>query len=239
MKTVYGQFCPVAVASEIFAERWNPLILRELVLGSRRFNDIHRGVPRMSRTLLAQRLRELQAAGVIERLPKKGGRGYEYRLSRAGEALRPIIMQLGEWGNRWVYTRVAKEDLDPGLLMWDMHRRIRTEALPDRQIVVQFDYRGVSRRDKGMQRWWLVLARSGTELCLKDPGYEVDLLVTADLHAMTQVWTGEIAIKDALRQGAIVLHGPPALAKAFPGWLKLGVFAHAEPRGGIDAAASR
>lgn len=221
----YGQFCPIAAACEVFAERWTPLVLRELISGSRRFNELQRGLRRMSRTLLAQRLRELETAGIVERVPKERGRGFEYRLSRAGEELHPIIMQLGEWGSRWVYTHVSKDDLDPSLLMWDMHRRINMDALPDRRVVVQFEYRGLPRGTKGMKRWWLVLQRSDIEVCLKDPGHEVDLCVSADLYAMTQVWVGERTLQDAQRAGLIALQGAPSLVRAFPSWLKLGVFA--------------
>lgn len=221
----YGQFCPIAAACEFFAERWTPLVLRELLAGSHRFNELQRGLPLMSRTLLAQRLRELESAGIVERVPKAKGRGFEYHLSPAGEALGPIIMQLGEWGQRWIYTRVSKDDLDPGLLMWDMRRRIHVDTLPPRRVVVQFVFDGLPRGSKGMKYWWLILEHDGAELCLQDPGHEVDLLVNADLFAMTQVWTGELALADALRQRSIELQGPSALAKAFPGWLKLGVFA--------------
>lgn len=222
----YGQFCPIAAACEIFAERWTPLVLRELLCGSRRFNDLQRGVPLMSRTLLAQRLRELEAAGLIERAAKKDGRGHEYRPTPTGEALKPIIMQLGEWGRRWIYMRIAKEDLDPKLLMWDMHRRIRTDALPgSKRTVIQFDLRGLPRATKGMHRWWMVLERTNVELCLKDPGFELDLIVNADLYALTQVWMGEITLKDAARRSLVTLQGSPSLVKAFPGWLKLSAFA--------------
>jgi len=223
----YGQFCPIAAACEVFAERWTPLVLRELLSGSRRFNDLQRGLPLMSRTLLAQRLRELESAGLIERVPKPKGRGFEYHLSQAGDELGPIVMGLGEWGQRWVYTRVSKDDLDPRLLMWDMHRRIRAEALPARRVVVQFDFNGLPRATKRMNRWWLILDKPEVELCLRDPGYEVDLLVGADLFAMTRVWTGELAWPEAVRDRSIAVHGPASLARAFPGWLKLGVFAQA------------
>lgn len=221
----YGQFCPIAAACTFFAERWTPLVLRELLAGSHRFNDLQRGLPLMSRTLLSQRLRELEQAGIVDRRPKLKGRGFEYHLSEAGEALGPIVMQLGEWGQRWIYAQVSKEDLDPGLLMWDIRRRIRTDALPALPVVVQFNFEGLPRGSKGMKHWWLILESGDVELCLQDPGREVDLVVLADLYAMTRVWTGELALTDALRQRAIRLQGPAALARAFPGWLKLGVFA--------------
>lgn len=221
----YGQFCPIAAACEVFAERWTPLVLRELLAGSRRFNDLQRGVPLMSRTLLAQRLRELETAGIVERAPKAAGRGHEYRLTAAGLALQPIIMQLGEWGQRWVYKQVLKDDLDPWLLMWDMHRRIDTDALPARRVVLQVEFTGVPRGQRAKKDWWLVFERPQVELCLKDPGYEVDLYLRADLLAMTRVWVGEQRLGAAIRAGAVTLQGSPALVRAFPTWLKLGVFA--------------
>jgi DNA-binding HxlR family transcriptional regulator len=225
----YGQFCPIAIACEILTERWTPLILRELMVGKFRFNDLMRGLPLISRTLLAQRLRELETAGLVERTPKSSGRGYEYRLTPAGQGAQPIIMQLGEWGREWVYPEVMKRDLDPLLLMWDIHQRLHTDALPPKRTVVEFYLRGLPRSlppsQKGMKRWWLVLEKPDVELCLTDPGYEVDLLVEADLFAMTRVWMGEQKIQDAQRELKVILRGPPRLVKAFPGWLKLSVFA--------------
>jgi DNA-binding HxlR family transcriptional regulator len=228
----YGQFCPVAAACEVFAERWTPLVLRELMAGSHRFNELQRGLPLMSRTLLAKRLRELESTGLVVRRPKPDGRGFEYQLTRAGEELRPIVMQLGEWGLRWVYTQVSRDDLDPSFLMWDIHRRIHTEVLPSQRVVVQFEFSGLPRGTRGMRHWWLVLERPEVELCLKDPGHGIDLVVRADLFAMTRVWTGEIRLGEAVRERLITLQGPPPLTKAFPGWLKLGVFAQQERRAG-------
>jgi DNA-binding HxlR family transcriptional regulator len=222
----YGQFCPIAVACEVFAERWTPLVLRDLLCGHRHFNELRRGLPLMSRTLLARRLRELEAAGIIERVPKRGGRGFEYRPTRACEALMPVIMQLGEWGRRWMYPEVSKEDLDPALLMWDVQQRLHIEALPARRTVVQFSFRGMPRRARELGEWWLVIERPEVELCLKDPGFEVDLYVHADLLAMTRVWMGEQTMRSALSSGQVTLHGPNPLVKAFPRWLMLSVFAH-------------
>ena len=139
----YGQFCPVAKAAEIVAERWTPLVLRELLCGSRRFNDLHRGVPLMSRTLLAGRLERLEDAGIVRSATRARGRGREYHLTAAGEELRPLIECLGEWGQRWARAQVGRGDLDPGLLMWDIHRRVNLEALPPERVVVRFDFRGV------------------------------------------------------------------------------------------------
>lgn len=228
----YGQFCPIAIACEIVAERWTLLILRDLMVGKRHFNELSRGLPLVSRALLARRLRELQDAGLIERRPKSKGRGYEYRLTPVGEGLQPIIVQLGTWSRECVYPQVLKRDLDPGLLMWDMHRRLHTEALPSQRTVVQLDLRGLPRGAKNMKRWWLVLEKPDVELCLTDPGHEVDLVVNAELFALTCVWMGEHNFEDALRQGEITLRGPPRLVKAFPTWLKLSIFARDAGREG-------
>jgi DNA-binding HxlR family transcriptional regulator len=226
----YGQFCPIAIACEIVAERWTPLMLRDLALGRRCFNDLLRGLALISRTLLAQRLRRLESAGLLERRPKRRGRGCEYRLTPAGESVQPVVVQLGAWARRWIYPEVMKRDLDPGLLMWDLHRRLRTEALPPRRIVVQFDLRGLPRGAANMKRWWLVLEKPEVELCLTDPGYEVDLVVAADLFALTRLWMGELNFQDALRRREIALQGRSSLVKAFPGWLKLSVFARGAER---------
>jgi DNA-binding HxlR family transcriptional regulator len=220
----YGQFCPVAKASEIVAERWTPLVLRELLCGSQRFNDLHRGVPLMSRTLLTRRLRELEDAGVIERRESSPG-GSEYRLTPAGEELRPIIEQLGAWGHRWVRRDVEGDDLDPSLLMWDVRRRIDRAALPDRRVVVRFDLRGVPREHSAQRTWWLVLDRDEVDLCLKDPGFPVDITVDADLGALTRVWMGRLAFAEAVRSGLVHTEGQRPLVRAFPGWLGLSTFA--------------
>lgn len=225
----YGQFCPIAIACEIVAQRWTPLILRDLMAGRRHFNDLLRGLPLISRTLLTQRLRELEGAGLIERCPKSRGRGYQYRLTPAGEHIQPIIMQLGEWGRAWIYPEVLKRDLDPALLMWDVRQRLHTEALPAVRTVVQVDLRGLPRGTRELKRWWLVIEKPDVELCLTDPGYEINLVVDADLLTLTRVWMGEQKIQEALRQGQVVLHGPPSLVRAFPGWLKLSVFASPAP----------
>ena len=224
----YGQFCPVAKACEIVAERWTPLVLRELLCGSTRFSELQRGVPLMSRTLLTQRLRELEEAGVVASVPRARGRGREYRLTPAGEEVRSLIMGLGEWGQRWARRQVAADDLDAELLAWDMHRRLNVDRLPARRVVVRFDLRGVPRHQPGRKTWWLVLTLPEVDLCLKDPGFEVDLTVDADLMALTRVWMGDMPLQDALRGGLIRLDGPRALVLAFPTWFGLSLFAGVE-----------
>ncbi|MCI0507782.1 MAG: helix-turn-helix transcriptional regulator [Gammaproteobacteria bacterium] len=197
--------------------------------GKSHFNELMRGLPLISRTLLAQRLRELENAGLITRLPKPNGRGFEYHLTPAGKSVQPIIMQLGEWGRQWLYPAVMKRDLDPFLLMWDIHQRLHTDALPSQRTVIEFELCRIPRSlppdSRNMKRWWLVVEKPDVELCLTDPGYEVDMVVKADLFALTRVWMGEHKLQDAQREGTITLLGPPALVKVFPGWLKLSMFA--------------
>lgn len=221
----YGQFCPVAKGAEIFAERWTPLVLRELVCGSHRFSDLHKGVPLMSRTLLAQRLRQLEDAGIVRSEAKSQGRGREYFLTPGGEELRPLIEGLGEWGQRWARSQMNADDLDPGLLMWDIHRRLNVERLPTGRVVVFFDFRAVPKAWRTMRCFWLILDRPDVDLCLKDPGYEVDLRVDADLTALTKVWMGDVRLADAMRAALVRLEGPRALVRAFPDWLALSEFA--------------
>ncbi len=232
----YGQFCPVAKAAEIVAERWTPLVLRELLCGSRRFGDLHRGVPLMSRALLAKRLAELEDAGIVRSAPRPRGRGREHRLTAAGEELRPVIDRLGEWGQRWARAQVGRGDLDAGLLMRDIHRRLDLDALPPTRVVVRFDFRGAPAAMRCPRTWWLVLARPDVDLCLKDPGFPVDVVVTADLRALTRVWMGDVPLGEARRAGSIRLDGPPALVRAFPTWLRLSSFAGVERAGTAVAA---
>jgi DNA-binding HxlR family transcriptional regulator len=227
MSSQYGQFCPVSVASEIFAERWTPLVLRELILGSTRFNDIHRGLPRMSRALLARRLRDLERHGVV----KRNGEG-DYRLTSCGEEFQDIIVGLGKWGQRWT-SRVERDKLDSVLLMWDMRRRIAQDRLPNERVTVQFDYRGVPPRQQRRSHW-LVLQRDEVDVCTKDPGFEVQLFVDADLAAFTRVWLGDLTFTQAQLTGAIRLSGDRRWARAFPSWLLLSSLAEVPRQGSIN-----
>jgi DNA-binding HxlR family transcriptional regulator len=232
----YGQFCPVAKACEIVAERWTPLVLRELLCGSTRFSELQRGVPLMSRTLLTQRLRELEDAGVVTSTPRARGRGREYRLTPAGEEARSLIVGLGEWGQRWARRQIGPDDLDAELLAWDMHRRLNLDRLPAQRVVVRFDLRGVPRHQLGRKTWWLVLDRPEVDLCLKDPGYEVDVTVDADLATLTRVWMGDMPLQDALHGGLIRPDGPRRLVQAFPSWFGLSLFAGVERPAGVSPA---
>jgi DNA-binding HxlR family transcriptional regulator len=226
----YGQFCPIAVACEVFAERWTPLIVRELLAGARRFEEIRRCVPLISRSLLAQRLRELEDAGVVTSQPLPSGRGREYQPTRAAEELRAVIDQLGTWGQRWGASQFDPENLDMTLLMWNVRRRIDVRRLPARRVVVRFEFRGVPPRLRGFRTCWLVLERKGVDVCLKDPGFEVDLVVDADAATLARVWTGAVSFAEATRSGGLALDGPRDLVRAFPSWLLLSHYAHVDRR---------
>jgi len=229
----YGQFCPVAVASELLTQRWTPLVLRELLAGSTHFNQLRRGVPLMSPTLLAKRLRELEHAGVITRREGEKGHQTEYRLTPAGEELRPVIEQIGVWGRRWIQKEVRDDQLDPGLLMWDMQRRIHVESLPARRVVVAFEFTDVPPKKR---RWWLVLEAGQTDVCLADPGFTEDLHVVTTARLMTEIWIGDVAFQRALGPD-LVIEGPRTLARALPTWLALSTFAEVArvaPRTGAE-----
>jgi DNA-binding HxlR family transcriptional regulator len=220
--TRYGQFCPVAKASEIFAERWTPLILRELLSGSHRFSDLEHGLPRISRSLLSQRLRFLEGAGLVERRPAPGGRTVEYHLTPAGADLFDVIVRLGEWSHRWFDPLLDEDALDPQLLIWDIHRRLRRDRLPPRRVVVEFQFTGAAPG-----RYWLVVEPEESSVCWDPPGFEIDLVVRVDTLAMHRIWLGHQSFPDALARGQIALDGPQALTRAFPEWLELSVFASA------------
>jgi len=216
----YGQFCPVAKAAEVFAERWTPLVVRELLAGSAHFNDLHRGIPLMSRTLLSQRLKQLEELGVVAR--RGGPRGPEYELTEAGGEFAPVIRLLGEWGQRWYRTSYRKDELDVRVLMWDLRRAVNASAFPPGRVCVQFEFRD---QPESKRRWWLVSDAAGIDLCPTDPGFEVDLFVSSDAKTLTQVVLGDVTLRNALARGGIELDGPRALRHSFEQWLGLSQFA--------------
>jgi DNA-binding HxlR family transcriptional regulator len=218
--TLYGQFCPVALGAEIFAERWTPLILRELLLGERGFSDIHRGVPRMSKNLLTQRLESLRRSGIVERFQQDGGRRYAYRLSAAGRALGPVIDALGTWGYAWASKDLEDDRLDPDFLMWSLRRMVRVDSLPDERIVIAFRFRKHEDRI-----YWLVLQRPDVDLCLDDPGYDVSLEVEGTVAGLARVCLGHMDLPHAVKAGEIDVRGAPRYRSALSNWLGVTRFA--------------
>ena len=222
----YGQFCPVSRAAEILAERWTPLVVRELLCGSTRFNDLQRGVPLMSSSLLSRRLQELEHAGIVDRRPIEGRRGNEYYLTEAGRELFPLVEGMGLWAQRWVRDDLVRsENLDPTLLMWDVRRNVMAEEIPvERRYVVRFEFQGVPHNRR---RFWLVFDTDGVDLCMRDYGFEVDLVVGAHVKALTEVWLGHVALAHAIRHGQVKLEGAAPDTRAFKNWFALSIFAEA------------
>ncbi len=217
----YGQFCPVAMAAEILCSRWTVLVLRELLCGSTRFNELRRGVPRMSPALLSKRLKELEKAGVVLATPNAKG-VVEYRLSPAGEELRPIVLGFGFWGQRWVESQLSLKNLDPSLLMWDMRRNLNPNPMPPRRCTIQFQY---PELPENRRNWWMVVEGQEVDLCSADPGFEVDLTVVGSLRSMTAVWMGLAGLRQEIEAGRLELHGDRQLARTVQEWLGLSVFA--------------
>ena len=210
----YGQYCPVAKALEIVGDRWTLLIIRDLLTGSGHFNDLERGLPGISRALLASRLRQLQRAGVIEKQNNDSGRQTTaYHLTQAGESLMEVVNSLRVWGEAWAFGDPAPDELDPVLLMWRLRNQVVVERLPKHRIVAQFDFGGAA-----VVSFWLVLMKEDVTLCLTDPGYDINVLVTADLAAMYKLWGGRLTYQKVLNSGLVSVEGIPSIVRAFPQW---------------------
>jgi DNA-binding HxlR family transcriptional regulator len=219
----YGQYCPIARGAEIFAEPWTPLIVRNLYLGCANFSEILEGAPGLSRTLLSQRLRQLERVGIVESAPKPGGRGHHYKLTFAGRDLFRVCQSLGEWGARWL--EIAPENLDPFVALWSMCNALRRDRLPHRRVVIRFDFSGRPSRE----RYWLLIELGDTEICKTYPGLDEDLYVTAEAEAFVKWHAGQLSWAQATREGRIQLDGSPSLARAFPTWNARSMFAHIKP----------
>jgi DNA-binding HxlR family transcriptional regulator len=210
----YGQYCPVAKALELVGDRWTLLIIRDLLTGTRHFNDLEHGLPGISRALLAQRLRQLQQAGVITKQFYDARRNTtEYQLTQAGQDLLAVIMSLRVWGETWAFGDPTPDELDPVLLMWWLRKRVNIDRLPADRIVVQFDFRGAKKAT-----FWLILTTDDVSLCLTEPGYEIDVLVTADLTVFLKLWAGRISYQEALINDEVSVEAIPSLIRAFPEW---------------------
>jgi DNA-binding HxlR family transcriptional regulator len=220
----YKQFCPVAMAAEILCTRWTVVLLRELIAGSTRFNDLRRGVPRMSPALLSQRLKDLETTGIICREQSATGSGvFEYHLTAAGRALEPVVEAFGIWGQRWVDAEVSLQHLDVSLLMWDMRRNLDPAPMPKRRSVIQFRYPELPAAQRS---WWLLVGpANAVDLCSVDPGFDVDLYVSTDLRRMTSIWMGLDNVRNALSARRMMLTGDRQLAADMQTWLGLSPFA--------------
>ncbi len=218
----YKQFCPVAMAAEVLCSRWTLVLMREFIAGSTRFNDLRRGVPKMSPSLLSQRLKELEEAGIVAKRPIPGERGvFEYHLTDAGRDVQPVVEAMGLWGQKWVESTLSLKNLDPSLLMWDMRRNLNPAPLPNRRVVIEFLYHDLP---SSKRLWWLVVdPDDGTDLCWSDPGFDVDLYVSTDLRTMTAIWMGLTTVER--ERDSIDLSGSREVAGSMQRWLGLSPFA--------------
>lgn len=234
----YGQYCPLAKSAEILGDRWTILVVRELIMGSHRFNEIERGLPRISRSLLSQRLQALIRVGVVERRAGPNPRASSYELTEAGHELAPVIVGLGEWGARWAFDEPGEDELDPILLLWWMRGGVDHGTIPPGRTVVRLLFSEVPH-----ERYWLVLEPGDVSVCLQDPGFDVDLLLDAELGALYEVWAGRRDFGRSVAEGLIRLRGPVALRRAFSGWFTLSPLAGAvraacTPGGGVAGTAA-
>jgi DNA-binding HxlR family transcriptional regulator len=211
---IYGQYCPVARAAELLADRWTVLIIRELLADITHFNDLERGLPGVSRSLLAERLRRLVKAEVLERRDASRGRCVEYRLTAAGRELQQLIDIFGSWGARWAFGDPRPNELDPIVLLWWMQRRVNLDRIQRPRIVIEFDFPG----NPSKCNYWFVIELTGASVCLQNPGFNVDVIVTADIAAFYRVWLGRTTFAEAVRQGDVRLDGIPADIRSFQHW---------------------
>jgi DNA-binding HxlR family transcriptional regulator len=235
----YGQYCPVAMSAEILCTRWTIPLIRELLQGSRRFNELRRGVPRMSPALLTLRLRELETVGIVERRPVKNGTDlYEYALTEAGGSLGEVVEAMGKWGQTWLDEHTALDNASIDHLMWEVRNRARSEAASRTPATINFS---VANPDpKAKRDWWLILeAGAPADMCWEDPGREVDLYVNSDLRTLTAIWLGLTTVTEAVACGALELAGDSALGGSMQRWLGLSPVAGIPKRGGVRAGGYR
>jgi len=217
----YLQFCPLAKASELLCEKWTLLIIRELLMGGKRFNDFQRGMASISPTMLTKRLNELTENGLVIRKKIAGQRGYEYFLSESGKELAPIIQQIGEWGMRWTRSQLPDSELDIELLMLYLERSINPHHLPGDSTVLSFNFTDQNQ----MAKWWIVVSNDDVDVCTVDPGKEVDIWFNTDLRTMIEIWMGYTTYKAAIREQKLQIIGPSALTNNINSWLDKSVFA--------------
>lgn len=219
----YGQFCPVARAAEIVGARWTLVLLRELLAGSIKFNHLRNGLPRMSPSLLSKRLIELEDVGIVRKQKSTTGKGHDYVITGLGKELAPVVMMLGTWGQKYIIKELAKHELDPGLLMWDIRRRIDASRFPETsRFVTEFH---LSDAPSTRRTWWVVFEGGEVDLCVQSPGRRVDLCVEAEVKVLTKVWMGTLSIDEAKRKKLLVLKGSDKYIRSFDKWFSLSVFA--------------
>lgn len=223
----YGQYCPIARTSEFFAERWTPIIVRNLGAGCHTFTQLRQGAPGIPKALLAERLALLERYGVVARLPRPKGRGSLYELTESGRELKRVCDAMGEWGARWL--EIEPRHLDPAYVLWATCRLVDLHRVPRSGVVVRFDLREGPER-----RFWMLLHRPRAELCTAYPGQAEDLIVTTDSETLVQWNLRRMTLQEAVQAGRCRLEGPPGLVRAFPTWVRPSPFAHVPPARSLD-----
>ena len=216
----YGQFCPIAKASEIVGEKWTVLIIRELLMGARRFSDLQRGLGTISPTLLTRRLVHLQDRGMLIRKKVQGQKGYEYVPTASCQSLLPIILALGDWGMQWARANLTTKDYDVDLLMLYLQRSIKNEKLPRGETVIRFKFTDMEEKAD----WWLLVGSDGTDICDRDPGRDVDIFFTTTVKTMADIWMGETTYRRAMSDDALSVVGPSALVNNVSNWMNNSIF---------------
>lgn len=209
-----GSLCPTIKAADIIGDKWVLLILRELCMGSTRYNDFQRALPRISPTILSKRLKQLEANGLIIKKTSAGQKTSEYRLTKCGRELAPLIDQMAKWGLRWARRRLSEEDFEVGGFMWDFHRTLKIDELPDGEVVFCVNFPELTAN----KTWWVVVNGKAVDLCTDDPGKDVDLFITGSLPSLAEVWMGDETFSNASQSGAIILTGASHLTKTASRW---------------------
>ncbi|NVJ97254.1 MAG: helix-turn-helix transcriptional regulator [Alphaproteobacteria bacterium] len=217
----YGQFCPIAKANEILGEKWTILIVRELLVGARRFNELQRGLGMISPALLTTRLKGLEDQGLIVRRKINGQKGFEYFPTPAAEELMPVIVAMGEWGLCWARHNITDDDYDAEFLMFYLERSIDPAKLPGNETIIRFEFTDY----EAQKNWWLMVHTDRVELCIKDPGKDVDVYFTSTVRTMADVWMGDMSYRDAISNDSLKVVGPPALTRNIFSWLTPSIFA--------------
>lgn len=216
----YGQFCPIAKATEIIGEKWTLLIIRELLMGGSRFNELQRGLSLISPTILSRRLDSLAEHGLVVKKKIPGQRGHEYFPTESCQALLPVIRSLGDWGMVWARSNLTEKDYDVELLMLYLKRSIEPGKLPGRETVIRFNFTDIEQYPE----WWLVSRGDEIDLCVKDPGKDVDVYFTTSVKTMADIWMGDNSYRRAIREGTLKVVGDKTLTRNITDWMKNSVF---------------
>jgi len=225
-----GSLCPAVKAADIVGDKWVLLILRELFLGSTRYADFQRGIPRISPTILSKRLKQLESNGLLIKKAVPGQKSTEYRLTKSGRELAPVIDQLSRWGLRWARRQIAEEDIDVAGFMWDFHRTLKTDELPDGETVFSIKFADLAERSK----WWLIADGETVDLCTDDPGKDVDIYIAGSLEALAEVWMGDVDVRAAIKSESIFLTGADHLRRSSSLWFPKSMYADVRPADGSE-----